>query len=95
MNCFFDKLFIKCQQIRRKLPIFSDLLKTNLTENLFFMCSVKKLKQTMWNVFNYQWFLDYFNDEIRIFGNNTRSFTIFLQKGNIRVKDKSFRKFLD
>ena len=39
MKCSIGDFFSKCDQIRRKLKIFSHLLKKSLTENLIF-CAV-------------------------------------------------------
>ena len=41
MRCFIKDFFNKCDQIRRKLRIWSRLLKESSMKNFIFLCSVK------------------------------------------------------
>ena len=44
MKFSIKDLFCKCDQIRRKLRIWSHLLKKSLIENFTFLCSAKRAK---------------------------------------------------
>ena len=51
MKFFIKDLFSKCDQIRRKLRIWSHLLKKSLTENFIFCAMIRQWYDESLNIF--------------------------------------------
>ena len=79
MKFSIKDFFSKCDQIRRKLWIWSHLLKKSLMENVIFLCSVSVLQRGLLKLHNCFGFQDWFVDSGTIFaGSVSQAFEVTL-----------------
>ena len=77
MKFYIEDFFSKRDQIRRKLPIWSHLLKKFLMENFIFLCSVSVLQRVLLKLHN--GFQDWFVNSGTIFaGSVSQAFEVTL-----------------